>query len=179
MKRTALVLGLLLSISVVAFADEAPPRRNTEPVNTRIQIYVDPDVKEATLEIAPRTLEELVEGGGAVGLASSLSRTQTLFGGLLLSASFIFGGVWLARKKIRSAGAFTAVLFAAAAGTVLVTANVAPPTYQKIDSDMLSDKMKSDKFARGQIKIKVGDDDVAEGIKLVIPMAKKENPNKK
>ncbi|MCO6510943.1 MAG: hypothetical protein J5I65_09125 [Aridibacter famidurans] len=179
MKRTAIAICLLLTLSVAAFADEAPPRKAPEPIDTRIQIYVDPEVKEATLEIAPRTIEQLYLGEDAVGLASSLSRTQTLFGGLLLSASFIFGGVWLARKKIRSAGTASAVLVAAVAGTVLVTANVAPPTYQKIDSDMLSDKMKSDKFARGQIKIKVGDDDVAEGIKLIIPMAKKENPNKK
>ncbi|HUF05748.1 MAG TPA: hypothetical protein VMM38_16420 [Aridibacter sp.] len=180
MKRTAIALNLLLVLSVSVFADEAPPRRNAEPIDTRIQIYVNPDVKEATLVIAPRTLEELYNGsGGAVGLASALSRTQTLFGGLLLSASFIFGGVWLARRKMKSAGSASAILVAAVAGTVLVTANVAPPTFLKIDSNMLSDQMKADKFAHGEIKIKIGDEEVAEGIKLIIPMVKKEAPKTK
>jgi hypothetical protein len=107
--------------------------------------------------------------------AAGISRSQTIFGGLLMSASFVFGGVWLVRRRegggfLPAAGAVIAVVCGAA---VLVVANAAPPIYQRIDSSLFSEGLNAKKFAHGDILIEVDPDDISDGVKLIIAPEKK------
>jgi len=175
MKQTLLILVVLLSASAFSFADEAPPP--TKPVKARLQIYIDKEAKEPKLIISRETLEALLTGGdGAVGLASGVSRSQTVFGGLLISASFVFGGFWLSRRKGLKPGVPVAgaVIVLALGGAALVMGNAAPPIFQKIDSSLFSDAMKQNKAARGDILIEVDRGGYGGGVELRIPPSPKE-----
>ncbi|REJ75609.1 MAG: hypothetical protein DWQ47_09060 [Acidobacteria bacterium] len=178
MKKFVILFSLLLSVSAAAFADELPPPKNTDPVAGTLTIVLDKEAKEPKLLISQITLEELYNGSESAGLAS-VSRTQALFGGLLLSISFVIGGVWLARRRVRSAGVAAGLIFTFATGTVLISANVGPPAaYRSINSGLFSEGMQNQKYAGGPIKVQVSTE-IADGARLIIPLAKEGSDSKK
>ena len=174
MKKYILILSVVLLAAPFAFADEAPPP--PKPMKAKLQIVIDDLAKETTMEISRETLENLLNGQQpTAAVSSNVSASQTIFGGLLLSASFVFGGVWLVRRNgskgiVPAAGAVIAVVL----GTgVLALGNAAPPIFQRIDSQLFSDGMKTHKYARGEIKIQVVDDRYVDGVKLIVAPEKK------
>lgn len=177
MKRSALFILSLAMLSAAVFADEAPPPRKFDPVETRLQVHIDQNTEKPKLVIDRATLERLYQGDGAVGafLPDGLSRSRTLFGGLLISASFVFGGVWLARRKTK-AGVFAAsALFAVGVGVFTVSGNAAPPTFRRIDSAMFSERMNKERFGFGDITIEVAEEGADEGVRLIVPKVKTQN----
>jgi hypothetical protein len=177
MKRAILFTIITLAASSVLFADEAPPPK-AKPTKAKIQIIIDQNAKDSKLVISRETLQALLdsgEGRGALASPIGVSRSQTIFGGLLLSASFVFGGVWLARRKegggvIPAAGAVVAVVCGAA---ILAMGNAAPPIYQRIDSSLFSEGLNAKKFAHGDILVEIDPDDISDGVKLIIAPEKK------
>lgn len=176
MKRTVLIVFIALVSTAALFADEAPPPAKAKPVKAKIQILIDPEAKDSKIVISRETLEALLdpENAGPVGL-SGVSRSQTIFGGLLLSASFIFGGIWLSRRKeghgiAPAAGAVVAVICGMA---VLAMGNAAPPVFQRIDSKLFSDGMKAQKYAHGEIMVELSPDSYFDGIELIVAPEKK------
>lgn len=172
MIRFVALAAILISVTVNAFADELPPPAKSGPIDSRIEIYLDKEAKEPRLVISRYVFDRLAAGGDAVGVASA-SRTQALFGGLLLSASLIVGGVWFARRRKMSGAVISGILIAVASGSALVFANVPPPAFVKIDSKIFNKEINDRKEAHGQIKVEVSDNEIFDGIRLVVPMAAK------
>ena len=174
MKKTLLILVLILSANTVLLADIAPS--SPKPVKARMQIYIDKEAKETKLIISRETLEALLRGGDGAAVASGASRSQTIFGGLLISASFVFGGFWLSRRKGLKPGVPVAgaIIVLALGGAAFVMGNAAPPIFQKIDSSLFSDAMKQNKAARGDILIEVDPRGYGDGVEMRIAPSPKE-----
>lgn len=179
MKKTLLTLLAIPVFTVAAFGDIAPgPGESPSPVKTRMQIRIDPDIKETKLVISRSALESLLEADGgarASAVRAGFTRSQTIFGGILISASFVFGGVWLSRRGLQTGGAARTASAAVilAAGAVIVMANAAPPIFQRIDSKVFSDAMKKERFAGGNVAIEISNDEFAEGVELIVAQEKK------
>lgn len=173
--KTAVIAIVLFSVSA-AFADEALPGPPAKLVKSDVRIYIDEKADTAKLVISREVLDSL-NGDGTVGSVAvpGASRMQAMFAGLLLSASFVVGGIWLSRRKNGKAAA--AVIGICAAGSVIALANAAPPVFQKIDSAIFSDQMKVERFAQGEIMVEVSDQGFDDGIRLIVP-AKKDGKKK-
>jgi hypothetical protein len=94
MKRIFSLIVLMLSLAMVAFADiRIPDRPNPTPTAT------PPTVEKEAETIAENAI---------LGIGSA----QTIVGGLFLSFAFVFGGIRLARRKMRMPRASAGVLIA-------------------------------------------------------------------
>ncbi len=177
MKRTIFLITLLALLATAVLGDEAPPPKNNAPVETRLTVVIDQDAKDARIVLSREAFESLTGGQEApAGLASvaRFSRLRTIAGGLLISASVIFAGVWFARRRSRSGVVAAALVAAVGLGSVYVFGNAGPLTFRTIDSRMFSDKMKSERYARGTVKLEVSDEEPGTGVMLVIPLEKKD-----
>ena len=186
MKKIFLFLSLMIFASVVR-ADipqpsKTPPPQQKQEARVYFNIGVSSYYSEPTLVVPRNMLKDLqaqineIEGKDSNSASlSGVSRTQTLMSGLFFSAALIFGGVWVFRGKSLGknqkivAGLLIFAFLGASVYTV--SANVAPPKYQNINSSMFSDPMKNTRrMARGKVKIEVIDDTAkTETIQLFVP----------
>ena len=175
MKKLILFVFFTALFSVSIFADEAlpPTTKKTKPIKARLEIVVDSQADTPRLQIPRELVAGLADGNGrAVG---SISKSQTIAGGLFMSLAFIFGGLWLVRRRKavatkRNGIAAAAVLLFA---TGIVFSNAAPPLFQKIDSKIFSEEMKSEGYAFGDVKVVVSDNEYDKSIRLYVPQEKK------
>ena len=115
MKRTILLIAMLILVNTLAFADIAPPpgkspNRVKKPpvVNTNLDITLDSKATEARLIIPASQLKQLraeldlLDGGdsntAAVSSDATFTRTQTIMSGIFLSLAFVFGGFFFVRS---------------------------------------------------------------------------------
>ncbi len=187
MKRTLYLSLLLCLLSLAAFADVPRPATPTpkpkKSIDGSLTIRLDKNAKEARLVI-PRAqlaqlraeLDALDEDAGERQAFLSLSRTQTIAGGLFLSLAFITGGVWFARAKQDAKAvsgktlAAGAVLLLVGAAATFTFANVGPPPELRSISSKLFDKKVFGYWrgASGRIKIEVTDE-TASTVQLIVP----------
>lgn len=189
MKKLFSSIALIAAAALVAFADvrlpDTPQPKQSKAIDTRLQIRLDRDAKEARLLI-PKSrikqlraeLEELDEPGATA--SASFSKTQTVVSGLFLSLAFVFGGVWLARsrgkgeRKTSKAPVVGAGLFLTAAMTTIAFANVGPPPETRnITGKLFSNSVHAYKQASGKIKLEISDE--IDEIELIVPDAKTPN----
>jgi len=177
MKRSVLFIFVMVLLSPAVFGDEAPPPRKVDPVETRLEVYIDQDAEKPKIVIDRATLERLFQGSGEAAALSpaGISRSRTLFGGLLISASFVFGGVWLARRRTKAGAVAAGALLIVGIGVFSVSGNIAPPTVRRVDSSMFSEQMNKERFGFGDITIEVAEEGPDEGLKLIVPRVKTQN----
>ena len=191
MKRFFNLFALVACFSMAAFADVRPPitpqptpaPKEKKAFDADFRISISKDAKEARLLIPKDRIKQLrakldeIDGGSNNTAFLSVSRTQTIAGGLFLSLAFVFGGVWLARSrktdlqpnKTLVAGA---VLFLCGAFATIVFANVGPPPEARsITGKIFTPAVHMYKQAWGKIKVETTDDDE---IQLIVPDAPSE-----
>jgi len=183
MKRIFGLTVLMLLSAMAGFADiRVPDKPNPTPTATpqisekeaEMEIRISSEVTEPTLIINKDLFRQYKAENAGGGIGS----TQTIIGGLFLSLAFIFGGVWLARGKVRmpkaATGGFIAVIIGLA-GTI-VYANIPPPL--PLNKNLFKN-MQVTPFSRseGTVKVRLSDEDDPE-IRLLIP-AEDAKPNKK
>ncbi|HEX9960339.1 MAG TPA: hypothetical protein VGB00_05375 [Pyrinomonadaceae bacterium] len=190
MKKLFSSIVLIAALALIAFADirlpDTPQPKQSKAIDTRLQIRLDQNAKEARLRI-PKSrikqlraeLEEFDDAADATASAS-FSKTQTVVSGLFLSLAFVFGGVWLARSrgktetKASKAPVVGAGLFLTAALTTIAFANVGPPPETRnITGKLFSNSVQAYKHASGRIKLEISDE--IDEIELIVPDVKTPN----
>ncbi len=175
--------------AAAVFADIARPRPAETPkakagVDSMLSIRLRGDATEARLIIPKDQIRQLraqleqMDAGSdntaAASSAPSFSRTQTIVGGLFLSMSMVFGGMWFVRsgKAPTRAGKNMVVLAMAAAfasAATLVYANAGPPSdARSITGRMFSQAVHAYGSGWGRVKLEVGNTD-SESIELIVP----------
>ena len=171
MKKTLLIVLLLGTASSSALANIADPSLGkTKSIDTRLHISIDAKAKEAKLLIPRSQLKQLraeidaIDGGSdstaAVTGGMSLSGTQTIVSGALLSAAFIFAGLWFVRSgsKHRGAAVAGAGLLTLASVATIVYGNAGPPPEARvINGKMFTQSVHMYKQGSGPIKLEVSD----------------------
>ena len=187
MKKIVCLFSLIALLSLVALADVRIPTPKATPKGKLVKMVValDDDVNEPTLVIkksAVKTLraalDEAEAGDDNLAQAETSSEklpVKTIFAGIFLTLSFIFGGVWLARSKPSKTviGLFLFGLFATT--TVFVFADVAPPKILGITKRILSQDLQEQGFVEGKVRLKIVSD-IRTDFGLLIP-EKETNPN--
>ncbi|HEX8248177.1 MAG TPA: hypothetical protein VF599_08410 [Pyrinomonadaceae bacterium] len=191
MKKLFSSIALIAALALVALADvrlpDTPKPKQSKAIDTRLQIRLDKDAKEARLRIPKSQLKQLraeldqLDDSAGTTASLSFSRTQTIVSGLFLSLAFVFGGVWLARSrgktdsKTNKALVVVAGLFLTGAMTTIAFANIAPPVEtRRIDGKIFSESVHRYKRALGKIKLEISDDSEEE-IELIVPDVKTPN----
>jgi len=155
--------------------------------DAEIRIFLDDDATDAKLVISRQMLNKLANQEVAVNNSENyglgFSRTQTIVSGLFLSLALVFGGVWFSRAKNLSKGAniATGIGIFAMLGVFgsIAFANIAPPTYGKLNNKVFSEGMQNQKVAYGQIKIEIDEEGSSDRLLLVIPNEKKSSKSNK
>lgn len=189
MKKTILLISLLLLASTFVLADIArpdKPKNNSvkKPVtiDTNLSISLDREAKEARL-IIPRSqlkqlraeLESLDDDNTAAGFMSG-GGIQTIVGGTLLSFALAFAGIWFVRSSgnnsvARKSAAAAMLLAAGGAFASIVYANAGPPAEARsITGKMFSQAVHIYGFGFGKIKLEVSDEETQP--KLIVPNPK-------
>lgn len=181
--RIVLVLIVLATALNTAFADIPNPNKKqpTKTEKMRMHVFGSSGGSEATLKVPKDLLTKLqaeTNGNQSLNSSAALSKTQTIFIGLCLSLSLVFGGVWLVRSRVNANGRATRAMVALAFLTLLaatatsVYANLGPPSYARsLTTQILAPDVAS-RGAFGDVKIEV----LQEGsdIYLVLPRQKEE-----
>lgn len=189
MKKLFSSIVLIIALALIALADvrlpDTPKPKQSKAIDTRLQIRLDKNAKEARLRIPKSQIKqlraELGELDDADATASAgFSKTQTVVSGLFLSLAFVFGGVWLARSRGKSgtktskALVVGAGLFLTAAMTTIVFGNVGPPPETRnISGKLFSNSVHAYKQASGRIKLEISDE--IDEIELIVPDVKTPN----
>ena len=189
MKRIVCLTLLILLGTHLAFSDIAGPPANVVPENTpkaksldaKLHITMRSNVSVATLSVPKAQLkslraqlEEIDNQSDDTASSGSLSRTQTIASGLLISLAMLFGGLWFARsgKSATKSGKTVAVLAAVgiASASTVVYANVGPPPgARSITGNLFDQKMfEPYGFVSGKIKVVV-DSDTTNVYSLEVP----------
>jgi hypothetical protein len=188
MKRTKPILsfcglGLLLAMTVPAYADIARPRPSPEKpkIALRTSLTVVPDTKayEARLQISESSLRELraaldnIPSNKSLAQRIARSSTRTILAGVFMFLSLSFAGVWMARSgQTRSRKAVAAFLMGTAliGATVVITrANAGPPSY--LYWRRLPQNLSKGNPTSGGVNIEiVADPEDGSGMKLIVPM---------
>lgn len=176
MKKILSLAVLTALFATAAFADiRIPDRPKQTPTPTpqtmekeaEMIIQISNDVAEPTLIISKKLIGQYTGETEKAGIGS----TQTIVGGLFLSLAFVFGGVLLARGKDKMPkAAFGAIALAifGAAGTI-VYANVAPPRNVPLNKNLFAKELQGYAMSRGNVKVRISDNDYDDGIRLLIP----------
>src|SRR5688500_5334151 len=108
MKKILLFVAVLLSVGSSGLANIADPSLpgRSKSVDTSLSIRIDKNAREAKLIIPKAQLRQLraeleqLDNGtdGNVAAGSSVTRTQTIVSGSLLSLAFVLGGMWFLRS---------------------------------------------------------------------------------
>jgi len=157
------------------------PGKKARSINTALSIRLDSGAKEARLVI-PRSqlkqlraeLEQMDHDVDDTAAAGSVSTTQTIVSGVLLSLSFVFGGMWFIRNGPRKSKgvAAAAVLLACCSIASIVHANAGPPPEARsITGQMFSQSVHMYKGGWGDIKLEVSDK--VSHPELIVPDPKK------
>ncbi|HKP71069.1 MAG TPA: hypothetical protein VJV05_17410 [Pyrinomonadaceae bacterium] len=169
MKNTLLFVLLLGAAASSAFANIADPSLGkTKSIDTRLHISIDGKAKEAKLIIPRSQLRQLraeldaVDGGSdsTATAGISLSGTQTIVSGALLSAAFIFAGLWFVRSGSKPRGAVVAgagLLTLASVATIVYGNAGPPPEARVINGKMFTQAVHMYKQGSGPIKLEVSD----------------------
>ena len=170
MKKTLLIVVLLAAASSAALANIADPSiGKSKSIDTRLHISIDSKAKEAKLIIPRSQLRQLraeldaIDGGSdntAVAAGTSLSGTQTIVSGALLSVAFIFAGLWFMRSgsKPGAAAVAGAGLLTLASVATIVYGNAGPPPEARvINGKMFTQSVHMYKQGSGPIKLEVSD----------------------
>lgn len=178
MKKILILTALTALFATVALADiripdrpqqtptpAAPPQPTEKDAEMIIQI--SNDVTEPTLIISSKLVGQYVGKTERAGIGS----TQTIVGGLFLSLAVVFGGVLLARGKDRMPkAAIGAVVLAVLGLAAAVTyANVAPPRNVPLNKNLFAKELQGYAMSRGNVKVRISDEDYDEGVRLLIP----------
>ena len=179
MKNLFAAAALLLSLTVVSFADIARPVNTPTPapaeptkVAKQLNVRILNNSDKAVLEIPQSLIDELRKDSGATASASVMSKTQNIVAGLFLSLAVVFGGIWMARGRSRSGFenkamvALVGVSIMAAAATA-ITANVAPVRSVRLDSAIFANDTFRYGRMYGDIDVVVTDGD----LRLLVPAA--------
>lgn len=182
--RITLILILFL-MAVPVFADVPSPNKKqtkkTETPKIRMHVFGDNKMSEATLKIPRDLLTKLqaeADSDKSLNAPASLTKMQTLFIGLCISLSLIFGGVWFVRSRVHANGKGTRMMVALAflsllaATTTSVYANLGPPSFGRTLSTKILVPEVSSQGAFGDVKIVVGED--GSDIYLILPKPKEE-----
>ena len=170
MKKTFLTVALVLLVVSASMANIADPRVSgrSKSLNTTLSISIDKDAREAKL-IIPRSqlqqlraeLEQLDNGtGDNVASTSTMTRTQTIVSGFLLSLAFVFGGMWFVRSGSQNSKAIVTAAILLTFGSIanLVYGNAGPPSEARsINGKMFSEAVHMYKHGFGKIKLEVSD----------------------
>ena len=105
----------------------------------------------------------------------AMSRIGTVVGGLLLTLSFVFGGLWLMRNRKMSASNLSAMLLilslSGVGTTSLVFANAGPPPeVRSLTGRIFSIAVHSYKYASGELRIETSND--VDYLELRVPDSK-------
>ena len=171
MKETLLIVLLLAAASSTALANIADPSLGkSKSIDTRLHISIDRKAKEAKLIIPRSQLRQLraeldaIDGGSdSTAVAATgidLSGMQTIVSGALLSAAFIFAGLWFVRSgsKQRGAAVAGAGLLTLASVATIVYGNAGPPPEARvINGKMFTQAVHMYKQGSGPIKLEVSD----------------------
>lgn len=191
MKKVFATLLFVAAFAMTSFADIArpdatPKQKTSKSIDTYLHIRLDKDAKEAKLIIPKSQVKELraqldaLENGEDDTAASigSDRRISTIVSGALLSAAFIFAGIWFVRSgrlntKGGKAAAAGIVLLASGAFVSIAYANVGPPPEARtISGKMFSEGMHRYGFGSGKVKLEVSDTD--SNPSLIVPNEKAE-----
>jgi len=181
MKKTFLLVAVVLSVTSAGLANIADPRiaERSKSLDTSLSIRIDKNAREAKL-IIPRTqlrqlraeLEQLDTGAddNNVASTSTLSRTQTIVSGFLLSLAFVFGGMWFVGSGSQHSKAVAAIAVMFAFGSIanLVYGNAGPPPEARsINGKMFSQGVHMYKQGWGKIKLEASDK--VQNPELIVP----------
>ncbi len=177
---------LITFVALMIFAGSSMadvPRPNVSPsqapktksVETRLDIRIRRDAKEARLILSRAQLNQLraevdaIDGGTTETAAAGITGIQTIAGGLFLSLAMVFVGVWFLRSGRMSKPAAAAVLvFAVGAFATMVYANAGPPPEARsITGKMFARGMHYYKGGGGAIKLEVSADE--DNPVLIVP----------
>lgn len=170
MKKTLLLVLLLAVASTAALGNIADPSLSkAKSIDTRLHISIDGKAKEAKLIIPRSQLRQLraeldaIDGGSdstAAATGISLSGTQTIVSGALLSLAFVFAGLWLVRSgsKHKATAVAGAGLLTLASVATIVYGNAGPPPEARvINGKMFTQSVHMYKQGSGPIKLEVSD----------------------
>ena len=179
MKRIFGLISLTLLLAIAGFADvRIPDRLMPTPAPTpsatpriiekdaEMEIVISHEVTEPTLIVNKDLFRKYTSENVSGGIGS----TQTIVGGLFLSLAIVFGGVWLARGKVRmpkTAIGASAAVFLCLAGTIAY-ANIPPP--RPLNKKLFTDEGSFPRsvYSKGDVKVRLSDEDDPE-IRLLIP----------
>ena len=182
MRKTLMFIAVVLSLSVLTFADVPQPdkpKKAAKSIDTSLSIRIDRDAREARL-IIPRDqikqlraeLDQLDENSNdsAVTATGVFGRTQTIVSGALLSMAFVFGGMWFVRSGHQNSKGVVslAVILAIGSNATLVYGNAGPPPEARsITGKMFTQSIHMYKAGWGAIKLEVSD--TARNPELIVP----------
>jgi hypothetical protein len=190
MKKLFSSIVLIAALALIASADvrlpDTPQPKQSKAIDTRLQIRLDGNAKEARLRIPKSQIKQLraeleqLDDDAPATASLSFSKTQTVVSGLFLSLAFVFGGVWLSRSRGKSetktgkALVVGAGLFLTGAMTTIVFGNVGPPPETRnITGKLFSNSVHAYKQASGRIKLEISEE--IDEIELIVPDVKTPN----
>jgi hypothetical protein len=186
MRRIFSLLTLTILLSMAAFADIRVPDKTTPTPtpelrrvekNAEMLIQISSEVTEPTL-IINKDLFGKYTAATSENTSIGINSIQTIVGGLFLSLAFVFGGVWLARGKVKMTKAAISICVAMVLGFggVIAYANIPPPL--PINKNLFKN-LQITPFSRseGTVKVILSDEDDPE-IRFIIP-AEDAKPSKK
>lgn len=174
---------ILFATASITFADIPSPNKKQQPKTEKMRMHVfgSTGTSEATLKLPKDLLTKLqaeTNGNQSLNSSASLSKTQTIFIGLCLSLSLVFGGVWFVRSRVNANGKATRAVVALTFLTLLaatatsVYANLGPPSYARSLTTQILVPEVSSRGAFGDVKIEVTQE--GSDIYLVLPKPKEE-----
>jgi hypothetical protein len=178
MKRTFLIVAILLSGVSASLANIAQPDRPKKSLDTSLLIRLDSTAREAKLIIPRRQLQQLRAEldqldngpGDSAAAGSTVTRAQTIVSGGLLSLAFVFGGMWFVRSSSQNSKSViaAALLLTFASVATLVYGNAGPPSEARsITGKMFTQGVHMYKQGSGAIKLEVSD--TARNPELIVP----------
>jgi hypothetical protein len=195
MKRIVITIALVMTASMLAYADIAPvkPEKTPKPkpgVSTTMFIMLDRNATEPVLRIPKAQIKQLraeleqmddSEDNTAAITApgeSSISRTQTIVSGMFLSLALVFGGIWFVRsgKTSQAKGKALMALTVATAAASVVYANIGPPPEARaITSALFTQGVHRYKQASGKIKLETMTEPNRNVVELIVPDQRDDN----
>jgi hypothetical protein len=185
MKRIFTLFALITVFSIAAAADvrlpntpKPTPTEEKKSIETDLRIRLRKDAKEARLLIPKDRINELraqldeLDGGSNTAAFLSVSRAQTVIGGLFLSLAMVFGGVWLTRartggfKPHKAIVAGAGLLFVGAFAVASFANMGPPPEARSITGKIFTPGVHMYKQASGKIRVEASDND---WIELIVP----------
>jgi hypothetical protein len=180
MKMTFLIVAMVLSVVSTGLANIADPSiaGRSKSLDTSLSIRIDKKATEAKLIIPRSQLRQLraeleqIDGGGdeIAAPTQTVTRTQTIVSGALLSLAFVFGGMWFIRSGSQNSKPVigAAVLLTVGSIATFVYGNAGPPPEARsISGKMFSQGVHMYKQAWGPIKLEVSDK--VKNPELIVP----------